>query len=72
MTPISSPAKPETLSPASTKFHQLLEQLPPECADREVFIRSEVLNAKRGLSKTMIARLAERFAVEPGLFLECH
>ena len=32
-------------------------------------LASEVLNAKRGLSKTLIRRLAERFAVNPGIFL---
>ncbi len=32
-------------------------------------LASEVLHSKRGLSKLMIGRLAERFAVEPGLFL---
>jgi len=32
-------------------------------------LASEVLNGKRGLSKMMIGRLAERFAVEAGLFL---
>jgi HTH-type transcriptional regulator/antitoxin HigA len=33
-------------------------------------LASEILNGKRGLSKTIIARLAERFAVEPSVFLE--
>jgi HTH-type transcriptional regulator / antitoxin HigA len=33
-------------------------------------LASEVLNGKRGLSKTIIRRLAERFAVDPGVFLE--
>ena len=32
-------------------------------------LASEVLNGKRGLSKTLIRRLADRFAVDPGLFL---
>ena len=33
-------------------------------------LASEILNGKRGLSKTIIRRLASRFAVEPSLFLE--
>jgi HTH-type transcriptional regulator / antitoxin HigA len=33
-------------------------------------LASEVLNGKRGLSKMLIARLAARFGVDPGLFLE--
>ena len=33
-------------------------------------LASEVLNGKRGLSKTLIAKLAKRFRVDPGLFLE--
>jgi HTH-type transcriptional regulator / antitoxin HigA len=32
-------------------------------------LASEVLRGKRGLSKALIARLAARFRVEPGLFL---
>ena len=32
-------------------------------------LASEVLNGKRGLSKTSIRRLAEKFAVGPGVFL---
>ncbi|MGB7157371.1 MAG: hypothetical protein WBD40_04855 [Tepidisphaeraceae bacterium] len=32
-------------------------------------LASEILNGKRGMSKAVIARLAKRFAVEPGLFL---
>jgi len=41
---------------------------------REVFgsesLVSEFLNGKRGLSKTQISRLSERFAVSPELFFE--
>ena len=33
-------------------------------------LASEVLNGKRGLSKTLIMKLARRFGVEPDLFLE--
>jgi HTH-type transcriptional regulator / antitoxin HigA len=33
-------------------------------------LASEVLNGKRALSKALIARLANRFGVEPGLFLD--
>jgi HTH-type transcriptional regulator / antitoxin HigA len=33
-------------------------------------LASEVLNGKRGLSKTLIAKLAKRFRVDPALFLE--
>lgn len=33
-------------------------------------LASEILNGKRGMSKAVITRLAKRFAVEPGLFLE--
>jgi HTH-type transcriptional regulator/antitoxin HigA len=33
-------------------------------------LASEVLNGKRGLSKRLIGRLAAKFAVDPGLFLE--
>lgn len=33
-------------------------------------LASEVLNGKRGLRKTLIAKLAKRFRVDPGLFLE--
>jgi HTH-type transcriptional regulator/antitoxin HigA len=32
-------------------------------------LASEVLNGKRGLSKMLIAKLTERFQVDPGLFL---
>jgi HTH-type transcriptional regulator/antitoxin HigA len=32
-------------------------------------LASEVLNGKRGLSKTLIAKLARRFRVDPTLFL---
>jgi HTH-type transcriptional regulator / antitoxin HigA len=32
-------------------------------------LASEVLNGKRGLSKTLIAKLARRFHVDPALFL---
>jgi HTH-type transcriptional regulator/antitoxin HigA len=32
-------------------------------------LASEVLNGKRGLSKTLIAKLAQRFHVDAGLFL---
>ena len=32
-------------------------------------LASEVLNGKRGLSKTLIRKLAERFHVDPSLFL---
>ena len=33
-------------------------------------LASEVLNGKRGLSKTLIAKLARRFNVAPSLFLD--
>ena len=33
-------------------------------------LASEVLSGNRGLSKTLIARLAARFQVDPGLFIE--
>jgi HTH-type transcriptional regulator/antitoxin HigA len=33
-------------------------------------LASEILNGKRGLSKTVIARLSERFTVEPAVFLD--
>jgi HTH-type transcriptional regulator/antitoxin HigA len=33
-------------------------------------LASEVLNGKRGLSKMLIAKLAERFHVDPALFLD--
>lgn len=33
-------------------------------------LASEVLNGKRGLSKTLIAKLAKRFRVDPILFLD--
>lgn len=33
-------------------------------------LASEVLNGNRGLSKTLIKKLAEKFGVDPGLFLE--
>jgi HTH-type transcriptional regulator/antitoxin HigA len=33
-------------------------------------LASEVLTGKRGLSKTLIAKLARRFRVEPALFLD--
>jgi HTH-type transcriptional regulator/antitoxin HigA len=33
-------------------------------------LASEVLNGKRGLSKAMIRRLSERFAISPALLLE--
>ena len=33
-------------------------------------LASEVLNGKRGLSKTLIMKLARRFAVDPSLFLD--
>jgi len=33
-------------------------------------VASQILHGKRGLSKTHIRILAERFNVEPGLFLE--
>jgi HTH-type transcriptional regulator / antitoxin HigA len=33
-------------------------------------VASQILNGRRGLSKTHILVLAERFRVEPGLFLE--
>ena len=33
-------------------------------------LASEVLNGKRGLSKTLIGKLARRFNVDPTLFLE--
>jgi HTH-type transcriptional regulator/antitoxin HigA len=33
-------------------------------------LASEVLNGNRGLSKTLIRKLAEKFGVDPGLFLE--
>jgi HTH-type transcriptional regulator / antitoxin HigA len=33
-------------------------------------LASEVLNGKRGLSKTLIAKLARRFRVDPALFLD--
>jgi HTH-type transcriptional regulator/antitoxin HigA len=33
-------------------------------------LASEVLNGKRGLSKTLIAKLSRRFGVAPALFLE--
>ncbi len=33
-------------------------------------LASEVLNGKRGLSKALIRRLAEKFCVEPGLFID--
>ena len=35
-------------------------------------LASEVLNGNRGLSKTSITRLADRFRVDPGLFLDGH
>ena len=34
-------------------------------------LASEVLNGKRGLSKMLIAKLSQRFRVDPSLFLEC-
>jgi HTH-type transcriptional regulator/antitoxin HigA len=33
-------------------------------------LASEVLNGKRGLSKTLITKLSRRFGVEPALFLD--
>jgi HTH-type transcriptional regulator/antitoxin HigA len=33
-------------------------------------LASEVLTGKRGLSKMLIAKLAERFNIDPGLFLD--
>ena len=33
-------------------------------------LASEVLNGKRGLSKTLIAKLSRRFGVDPVLFLQ--
>lgn len=33
-------------------------------------LASEVVNGKRGLSKTLIGRLARRFSVDPSLFLD--
>ena len=33
-------------------------------------LASEVLNGNRGMSKTLIRKLADKFGVDPGLFLE--
>jgi HTH-type transcriptional regulator/antitoxin HigA len=33
-------------------------------------LASEVLNGNRGLSKTLIRKLADKFGVDPGLFIE--
>jgi DNA polymerase-3 subunit alpha (Gram-positive type) len=46
MTPISSPEKQDVPSPASMKFHELLQKLPLESHEQEAFSRSEVLNVQ--------------------------
>jgi hypothetical protein len=46
MTPISSPEKLDVPSPASMKFHELLQKLPLEGHEQEAFSRSEVLNVQ--------------------------
>jgi|SRR5688572_17676824 len=64
----------ETLSPLDLLKH-LMEENDMTTTDLGYVLgsrglASEVLNGKRGLSKMLIHRLADRFQVDPALFLE--
>ncbi len=55
MTPISTPPPSETLPPASTKFGELLRQMPLEPSEREAFHLSEILNVQVHPDRSLVA-----------------
>jgi DNA polymerase-3 subunit alpha (Gram-positive type) len=55
MPPISSPPQTDAPSPASSKFRELLQQLPLEPSEQEVFHRSEVLNVQVHPDRSLVA-----------------
>jgi len=65
---------PPTMSPLEA-LRQLMDQNDMNTTDLGYVVgscglASEILNGKRGLSKAVIRRLAERFRVSPALFIE--
>jgi DNA polymerase III subunit alpha, Gram-positive type len=70
MTPISSLAEQPAQSRPAQKFYDLLQELPLECRDRELFYKSDVLNVQVHPDKRLVLlRLLLAEKADPGSFV---